>query len=168
MGKIVHGPWLTRDDVQQVHSLQNFRVELRKGLNDFKEKQPQVSNVCQFFSNVKYVCPIECDTAVIYLQTLRQPIQGLCSLLNNPFHLPTVVISYRYPLLTPLYYLDEQVSQLISFITRFRSICLESSRQTTNQQHVIGERLEEVVASSQEIEKTGREILHQLYFSDVL
>lgn len=96
-GSMVYGPYEKRNDFAE-WSIHELRESMRLYLENIEVVHTAVADMCQSFSEMGSIRPVECDVTLSSIQALCISVQGLCNLLNVPSVLPSVIVPHRYRL----------------------------------------------------------------------
>ncbi len=140
--------------------LRTFRSQARKRLDAITEAQDSVQNAFELFSKEEDIWPDQCDYAIDSIQTIVEPVQDFCALLDKATELPLPVVPLRPQLLMKLYSIKDQVQKLTLMLHTFRSTCQDSSKPVVKQRHDIYNKLELLLKEGQDI-SNSRFILYQ-------
>jgi hypothetical protein len=111
---IVRGPW-TRH-----MSLDDFYHRADQYLAAILERQKSLTSTYKLLRVGKGIHANHNKQIISLIYTLGEPIQNFCQLLETPAELPEPIIPLRYLLAIALCDVDEQVSELIPVVTKFR------------------------------------------------
>lgn len=145
--------------------LRTFRTQARKRLDAITEAQDSVQSAVELFSEEENIWPDQCDYAIDSIQTIVEPVQDFCTLLDKATELPLPVVPLRSQLLMNLYSIKDQVQKLTLMLHTFRSTCQDSTKSVVKQRHDIYYKLESLLQEGQEI-SNSRFILYQASSQD--
>jgi hypothetical protein len=104
------------------------------------------------------------DHTVTILGKMSIPIRELCRLLNENTYFSGEASTLYYQLRVNLYYVDEQIQELIALIRTFRSIYRSSQKQARKASQEIYHKLELLIRSSNDLPNTITALLDQQRF----
>jgi hypothetical protein len=149
MGNVIIGPWSR----SVRFPLDEFLAQAQSYQTDIMATQPSVLEAKDLFCEEEGIWSDQCDYLINTINTISEPIQEFCKLLDSLARLPVVVGSLRYPLMKTLFHAEQQINELILLLTLFRSICRTSSKKMILQRQEIQRKLELLVQSLELIDQ---------------
>lgn len=128
-------------------SLNVFYVKARQYLKTLEAEEEALLYSHKVLRRGTDIWPDQCELIITLIRRLSEPVQEFCQLLESSSRLPEAVVPLRYPLLSVLHSMDEQVIVLSSLLNRIRTNKRLSIKQRS--------RLQEEVRSRFEIFKLG-------------
>ena len=146
MGKILRGPW------PEQRSAKNISPDLAGPVPILPiiEVSQELQQAGRIFKTHSDILPVDCKNILKVLGRLDELVTVACDSLQQANSLTIVLSSARYPLLTTLFTLQEQTSQLMDRLDAYRSTCLKPSRRLYQQRHEIVKLLERIAQHSSE------------------
>jgi hypothetical protein len=152
----------TRGRIETPLSISDFRKQVQYFLSAILEAQGSLQEICSLFKQDENIWPDQREYAIDLLQSMKEPIQEFCYLLNSSTRLPDGVVPLRYPLVITMHSMHELVNSLIHNITQIRSVSHTSSKRTVTQRRTIGECLEELISKTNEAKHRARVLFHEI------
>ena len=116
-------------------------------------------------SQMVKIRPIFCDRAIITVRKIDKPITKLIPLVSSLNSLQTSMFFNRSNLLMNLYRVQEGTESLVSELTGFRSICLESSSRKRQEQKSVQKQISNLILLCEVIEQELSAVLDAVLIS---
>lgn len=134
---------------QLIHSHLDAICKARDGL----------ANKQQLWDVKERLRPAECDDMMSKLRTFRESVRSFAELLKDGSKLPDGAASKRYKIFVSLSYTEEHIKQVIPLLSLFRTVCLETSRETYELLEEIRYKISRLLRVSDALEPETREML---------
>lgn len=152
MGEILNGPWIDKEDENLIMPDQ-FKESQQQLLEPIIEAQRSLLLVARPFETAGSVRPVHCRKALNVLEDISANISVFCKHLSETDSLPIFISSFRYPLLTNLHRLREQISHAAVLIDACRTSYVAISSRASQKQHDIYIAIENILSDLQQLLK---------------
>ena len=148
-------------------SLGTFFEQAQRYFNKIVEVQDSLSYAYKLFGRRdRNIWPDQCERAAAIIESLSEPTQDLCQLLEKTAELPVAVVPFRDPLTVEIHHINEQISELMPRITEFGIICGTPSALRVKEQRDIQVKIESIVNGCSVILQKIYALLDQSRFQD--
>jgi hypothetical protein len=106
----------------------------------------------QFAASIDLM-PVDCDEAIVWVNTLNEPTSRLQRILKQPEILPPIVAAQCFDLLALLRFIEAKSREATVEISRYRLICYGSDPGAAHQRVVIQRRIEMLVQVGEKVSK---------------
>jgi hypothetical protein len=134
-------------------------------LKAIREIQNRLARQQTVLDSVARLRPAECDDLHSALRLFQKAVQDFEALLHDGGSLLGEAAANRFKILVSLYYTGENIRTLLPLISRFRAVCLESSRDTYETLETIRYQLGQLLQVSRGLEPETKEMLADLDFA---
>lgn len=147
MGKILRGPW-SEQGAAKKSSPDLVDSMLILPIIEASEELQQAGRIFKTYCDI---LPADCKDILEVLGRLDECVTLACDSLQQADSLTLTLSSARYPLLTTLFTVQEQISQLTDRLEAYRFTCLKPSQRLHRQRQEIVKLLERVAQQAREV-----------------
>lgn len=145
-------------------NLSLFQLKLKFFWKLLKKAEPDLLDVHVLFTRKREIWPDQCEKVLVLLSSIKLPIEGIRTLLENPAMLPFVVLQQRHLLLMNILHSDERLKSLLTEISEFHMLCLMPSKETPKMRQKIEHNLNVLLREFHEVLENTSLLLDRLHF----
>jgi len=118
------------------------------------------------FTEGRDIRPDHCDSAIEATESLQSALNELVNLLDDPAMTLMNISPNRYQLLNAFHRAEEQARDLTDRIRKFRSVCVENTKQACNRRRNIDLIIESLKQTGVSLQAEGKTLLEQIENND--